>query len=227
MLDATKDLVGNELHVWVFDLDRTPCDTQVLSPEEKEKADRFVRSFDQTRFRAAHVSVREILGRYLDVLPAGIAFATNPVGKPYLRGSSGQQITFNLSHSEHHGLLALAQGREVGVDVEVERQLSDLYDLARQIMSSSEFQKFELLDSDLADATFFGLWTRKEAILKAVGTGLSIDPRRIDLGLENRDSSLELRGTTWSVAPLCALLPLKAAVAVEGQLPAIRMFNWP
>ena len=120
----------------------------------------------------------------------------------------------------------MTRDREVGVDIEIERNLDDLVEMARQIMSSSEFQSFQSIAVHLAGEAFFGLWTRKEALLKAMGTGFSTDPRDLNLGLENREAAVAFRGTTWSVASLGELLPLQAATAVSGELPVVRIFRW-
>jgi 4'-phosphopantetheinyl transferase len=227
MLGETNYLPDDEVHIWVVDLDRPPYDKQILSHDEQKRADRFAKPDDRRRFRAAHASLRCILGWYLNEAPLSFVFDVNRVGKPFLQAPGcPHRIAFNLAHSERHGLIAMARNREVGVDVEVERNLDDLFGIAQQIMSPSELQDFRLTACDHAIATFFGLWTRKEALLKATGTGFSIDPRRLNLGLENGQAAVLVGGTTWSVAPLGTLLPLKAAIAVNGDLPAIRIFDW-
>ena len=132
---------------------------------------------------------------------------------------------FNLAHSAQYGLLALTRDRDVGLDIEIERDLTDLTGMARQIMSPTEFQCFESTAAHLAGEAFFGLWTRKEALLKATGAGFSTDPRELHLGLENREATVALRGGIWSVASLEGLLPLKATIAVSGGLPAVRIFH--
>jgi 4'-phosphopantetheinyl transferase len=227
MLGETNYLPDDEVHIWVVDLDRPPHGKQILSHDEQKRADRFAKPDDRRRFRVAHASLRCILGRYLNEAPLSLVFDVNRVGKPFLQAPGRpQRIAFNLAHSERHGLIAVACNREVGVDVEVERNLDDLCGIAQQIMSSSELQDFRLTACHHAIAAFFGLWTRKEALLKATGTGFSIDPRSVNLGLENGQAAVIIGGSTWSVAPLGALLPLKAAIAVNGDLPAIRIFDW-
>lgn len=226
LLGEATSLPDDEIHVWVLELDRSSCNSQLLSHEEQERADRFVRENDRERFKVAHASLRQILGRYLNEAPLSLAFDANPAGKPFLaEPRCANRITFNLAHSEQYGLLAVTRHREVGIDIEVERNLDDLNDMARQIMSSPEFQAFRSTAPELASEIFFGLWTRKEAVLKAIGSGLSIDPRDLDLGIESCQAKVSLRGTSWSVAPLKELLPLKAAIAVDGDLPVVRIFG--
>jgi 4'-phosphopantetheinyl transferase len=219
-------LPTHEVHVWILDLDESAYDKQLLSEDEQKRAAQFVRLDDQRRFRTAHASVRQILGRYLNEPPLSLVFGASTTGKPFLKAPGRPPcIAFNLAHSAQYGLLALTRDREVGVDIEIERNLADLAGMAQQIMSPTELQCFESTAAHLAGEVFFGLWTRKEALLKASGTGFSTDPRDLDLGLENRETTLAFRGTIWSVAPLGGLLPLQAAIAVSGQLPAVRIFD--
>lgn len=227
MLCHSEWLAADEIHVWIFDLDRPENNEYLLSQEEQKRADKFIRLDDQRRFRAAHASVRQILGRYLNKPPISLVFGASTTGKPFLRGpGASERFAFNLAHSGQYGLLAVTRDREVGVDIEIQRNLDDLAGMAQQIMSPSEFESFQLIAGILATETFLGLWTRKEALLKAMGTGFSIDPREIDLGLGNREAVISFGGVTWNIASLDALLPLRAAVALSGELQGVRIFHW-
>ena len=219
-------LPSDELHVWIFDLDRPRNDEHVLSQHERKRAERFQKIEDQRRFKAAHTRVRQILGRYLKEPPLSLLFGNGTAGKPFLQAPGRpRRVAFNLAHSGQYGLLAVTRDREVGVDIEIERDVGDLVGMAQQIMSPSEFQCFELT-APHAGEILFELWTRKEALLKAVGTGFSTDPRDVDLGLESVNSVTLLRGMVWSIVPLRPLLPLRAAAAVNGDLPVLRVFDF-
>jgi 4'-phosphopantetheinyl transferase len=225
MLDAEGDL-ANEIHLWVLDLERSLFDLEILSRDEEERAGRLVRPSDQRQFRAARASVRQILGRYLKQGAGSLVFETTEVGKPFLQVlGQPHQISFNLSHGARYGLLAVTHDREVGVDIEVERFLEDLPGMARQIMSPGEWRSFRSISPELAQVAFLGLWTRKEALLKAIGKGFLIDPREIDLGLASAETKVvEFGGGIWSVGPVSVFHRTKAAIAVEGDLPCIRIF---
>jgi 4'-phosphopantetheinyl transferase len=225
--DGPGGPADGEVDVWILDLDRPDENSATLSHEEQKRAQRLVKPRDQYRFRAAHRSVRRILGRYLDQAPASLVFEANQAGKPLLKATDrSHRISFNLAHSGRYGLLAVGGNREVGVDIEIERTLDDLVGVARQIMSPAEWQSFQSIQSDSAQAVFFGLWTRKEALLKAIGTGLLTDPRDLDLGLENGTTALlAFQGTVWSVTPLAICAPAKAAIAIEGAPARIRIFG--
>ena len=228
MPDDPECLAQKEIHLWMIDLDQSACDPETLSQDEEARAARFVRPQDRRRFRVAHSSVRGILGRYLRQPAASLAFESNTAGKPFLQGlGRSHGIFFNLAHSDRHALLAVTSDREVGVDIEIARVFEDLPGMARQIMSSAEWHRFRSIPPESAHDAFFGLWTRKEALLKAVGTGFLSDPREVNLGLANNETAVvTFRETIWSVEPVAIVSWAKAAIAVEGALPVIRIFRW-
>jgi 4'-phosphopantetheinyl transferase len=211
----------DEVHVWMLDLDQLMVDYSILSPGEMGRAARFVRTEDRRRFATAHVAVRQILGRYVNSEPEALNFVGDEFGKPHLI-PSGTGITFNLSHSAKYGLLAVAQNRSVGVDIEAMRPLHDLPHMAQQIMSTGEWAAFLPLVSDRgrtkqAHEAFFQLWVRKEAVLKSLGTGFLTDPRAADIGLAPGATCGTWCDTAWSTVPLAARSFAEAAVAVAGK----------
>lgn len=167
-----------EVDVWHVRLS-SPADVSLLSLDERARADRFRFDRDRDRFIACRSALRIILGGHLAVVPEAIIFAYGPHGKPYLPES---KIKFNVSHSGDEALIAVAIGREVGIDVEQrDRQLS-VELLAADYLTDSErvfFNNHPECDRRLA---FVRCWTRKEAWSKAVGTGIAQDPERYDVG---------------------------------------------
>ena len=77
MPSNTDHLAADEVHIWIFDLDKSACDGHLLSQDEQKRADRFVKLDDQRRFRAAHASLRQILGRYLNEPPLSLVFGAS------------------------------------------------------------------------------------------------------------------------------------------------------
>ena len=223
--EATDD----EVHVWTLDLDRPAFDYSILSPDEQAREMRMVKAEDRRRFAAAHVAVRQILGRYMDIAPEAIGFLTDQAGKPHLKVPNRADFAFSLSHSADRGLLAVTGGRAVGIDIEIMRPLDDLPGMAKQIMSDAEWAEFEPLLADPAGSgpaheAFFTLWVRKEAVLKAIGTGLLTDPRALDLRLTPEKTRVAWRDTAWSIVPLEIGSSAKAAVAMAGNWPSLRIF---
>jgi 4'-phosphopantetheinyl transferase len=142
-----------------------------LSAEETERAARFFKDADRVRYVLAHAMLRTLLARRLAAAPAGFAFATGPNGKPRLAGP-GAGIAFNLSYGDAMVALAFAR-RPVGVDVEALRDNLAFGEIGRRFFRPDELQYLESGPGPGVRDRFFRLWTRKEAVLKALGVGLS------------------------------------------------------
>ncbi len=125
--------------------------------------------------------MRELLAARTGVPAAALVFEEGPFGKPVL--SNPARCAFNMSHSEDVALIAMADTGEIGVDVEMLRPMPDAAALARQNFSASENDELASTpQGDQALAFLLG-WTRKEACLKAIGSGLSIAPNIFTAGL--------------------------------------------
>ncbi|AWN38236.1 4'-phosphopantetheinyl transferase family protein [Methylobacterium radiodurans] len=164
--------------VWIIDLALSPsalaaCDA-VLSEDERVRAGRFLRSEDRDRYRASHAALRLILGRALGMDPRALTFSAGPAGKPELAGPERGVLAFNLSHSGRRALVGLSTRGYIGVDVEVIRPLPDALRIARGHFASDEADALARLPEEFREAAFFSLWTRKEAVVKALGAGLAL-----------------------------------------------------
>ena len=102
--------------------------------------------------------------------------------KPFLVGLPA--CFFNLSHSQGAGLIGISSTAEIGVDVEILRSIPDADALSRDNFSSAEQAALSSAQGPSRDLRFLSGWTRKEACLKAVGSGLSIHPATFEVGLE-------------------------------------------
>ena len=151
-----------------------------LSRTEQERAARFVFARDAARYRAAHVLLRRLLERHCGV-PAGEEFGTGAHDKPHL--VPGNRWGFNLSHSGDLALVGIGPGDGIGVDVDVLREVDDVWPLAEQNFSANEYRELRRTPAAQVARAFLSGWTRKEACLKAVGSGLSIAPASFDVGL--------------------------------------------
>ncbi len=98
---------------------------RMLSNDERERAARFRFDRDRRRFIAARGFVRIVLGRYLGLDGGRLTMGYESHGKPQMTGSHAVDLRFNVAHSGEVGSLAVAQGVDVGVDVEVLRELPD------------------------------------------------------------------------------------------------------
>jgi 4'-phosphopantetheinyl transferase len=174
----------DEVHVWYTALDALGAWTselrRLLTPEECERADRFQFPIHSARFIAGRWLVRAVLSSYLNIDPARVPIVYEPHGKPVLT-AGGDDLTFNLSHSEGDAVLAVSRIRSLGVDIERIRPLSDLEGMCATVFAPREVERWRTLPPEDRLHAFFSLWTRKEAYIKAVGAGLSLDPRRLEV----------------------------------------------
>ena len=152
-------------------------------------------------------ALREVLGRYVDEQPAGIELRTGAHGKPALADPSSP-LRFNLSHSGDLALVAVTQGREVGVDVERIRPRRNLPGLADRALDPAAAAAVHAAPPDAQLTAFHEAWARREAIAKCLGTGLGAP----------------LPPSPVAVQPLDAAPGYAAAVAVAGdKVPAMRL----
>jgi 4'-phosphopantetheinyl transferase len=146
----------------------------LLSTDECQRAARFHFERHRRRFIACRGQVRRILGNYLDTSAAQVRFQYGRMGKPALDAPwNGSPIRFNVSNSHEAALCAVALDRELGVDIEHIRAPSDFDGLAARFFARSEVALLRSLPAERRLEAFFNCWTRKEAVLKAVGTGLA------------------------------------------------------
>ena len=173
-------LASHEVHLWRCRVD-LPDDGlarchDLLNPAEKQQAARFLAPADCNRFTVARASLRLILASYLGCAPKEISFVLGAHGKPSLSAPGGSPpLEFNISHSGSLALVCVAAaGRPVGVDVEWTGRDMATMDLARRILSPAEFGTFMQAPPARRNHLFLSIWTVKEAVVKALGRGISL-----------------------------------------------------
>jgi 4'-phosphopantetheinyl transferase len=222
-------LPENEIHVRLTSLDVSPSSLaelrRTLSPDERERADRYRFEPDQRRSIISRGYLRLLLGKILDLPPDALRFEYDDFGKPWLVPAQGL-LQFNVSHSGNLILIAIARGRAVGIDVEKIRTDFEMDRVAARFFSANEREKLASISGYDRWEAFFTCWTRKEAYLKAKGVGLSMPLDQFDVSfLPNEEARLlETRperqeAERWRLAPLAIPLGYVAAVAAEG-------FDW-
>lgn len=160
---------------------------EILSADEMARFARFYFARDRHLHLVAWALVRTTLSRYADVAPEVWAFRTNEYGRPEIAAPSAHTtLRFNLSHTR--GLVAciVAEGIDVGVDVEDRRRDTPGADIARRYFSAREVEAFERLSEAAQETAFFEYWTLKEAYIKAVGVGISLGLGRFSFALDGR-----------------------------------------
>lgn len=181
-------LAHDAVHVWQTSLQisaarRDHC-YATLAPDERARAERFRFPEHRERFIAAHGALRDILSRYLNLAADQLTFSTNPHGKPALADPDHAWLQFNLTHSGDLALIAVARDHPVGIDVEQMIPPEDFPRLVEQFFSANENAAFRVLPESRRAAAFFAGWTRKEAYVKALGTGVSLPLDQFDVTLD-------------------------------------------
>jgi 4'-phosphopantetheinyl transferase len=163
------------IDIWALPIQ--PSDLQIaafhniLSPDERTRARRFRFDHLQRSFIFRRGTLRVLLGGYLSIAPQEVSFSYGSQGKP--RISKEKLLRFNTSHSGGIVLLAFTHEYDIGVDIEKMYQLPEMDDLVQRFFCPEEISQFASIPYEQRERAFFCCWTRKEAYLKAVGSGLS------------------------------------------------------
>lgn len=172
-------LADDEVHVWRASLDvdgaLVRAAAEMLDDAERSRAGRFLQELHRDRFVVGRAALRVLLGRYLGVAPREVAVVYGEHGKPRLapEGDAPHPLRFNLSHCGGVALFAFALGRELGVDVERPRAGIDAEGIAERFFSRRESAELRALPPAARSRAFASGWTRKEAYLKGLGSGLA------------------------------------------------------
>jgi len=231
-------LPQGDVHIWSASLEQEAFHLHrlqsTLSADELSRAERFYFPKDREHFVAARGILRAILSLYLDTAPDQLRFCYGARGKPALAMTSRQEkLGFNLSHAQGLCLYAVAFGREVGIDLERLRLISDAEQISKQFFSAREHAALLAVPASQRHEAFFNCWTRKEAYIKAVGDGLARPLDRFEVSLRPGESAklLSVEGDAhevgrWSLRELTPAPGYVAAVAVQGHDWRLRCWQW-
>jgi 4'-phosphopantetheinyl transferase len=230
-------LGADEVHVWRASVDEVgeawfSVLESFLSSNEIERAGRYRFDKDRRRFVARRGLLRLLLSRYAGAVPTSFRFNYNSFGKPYLDDEANRPAShFNVSQSHGLALFAFSTNRELGVDIEQVKPLNDQESVAQRFFAPGEIQAIRSLPEDMQTDALYRCWTRKEAYIKGVVKGLSIplDSFEVSLGeasaaLLRTDDSLG-RNVDWSLYPLIPGQGFAGALAVQGKVSKIELFD--
>lgn len=160
------------MQVWVASLEvpdaRLSALSRMLSREEQSRAGSMTPLLAR-RFTVARGILRSLLSGFTGTAAEKLRFMYGTSGKPSL---ADHDIHFNVSHSAELGLFAFAPDRPVGVDVENERPVRRLLDVAQRFMSEEEIRSLAATAPEERDTAFLKSWVVREARLKAEGKGV-------------------------------------------------------
>jgi 4'-phosphopantetheinyl transferase len=191
---TSLELMTEEVQVWVGDLDvsdsRAAELRESLAPEERRRAEDLAPAIAR-QFVVARGILRTLLSGFTGVPADKLRFEYGSSGKPSL---VDHDINFNVSHSADLGLFAFSPDRAVGVDLENQRPVRRLLDVAQRFLTEDEVRSLAATPPAERDAYFLRSWVIKEARLKAEGKG-------IWSGRENEDSNANLTHKLFSPRP--------------------------
>jgi 4'-phosphopantetheinyl transferase len=214
-----------EVEVWLLHLDLPPeqaaANAALLSPDERARADRFAFAEGRRRYIAARGQLRQILGACASADPAALVFAYAARGKPRL-AEPLTDLEFNLAHSHQLGVVAVTRQSPVGIDVEYVPRRVDLRTIAERFFAPAEAAQLASLPDHEQLAAFQRCWTRKEAVLKTRGEGLSLPLDRFEVSLLPGEPARVVRmapdlgPVDWTLFDVSAPVGYVAAGAMVG-----------
>lgn len=205
----------------------------VLSTDERVRVQRYVLAKDRRQYTLTHGVLRLLLSRYAGITPEECMFVTNEYGKPSLNGRAiaNAAFEFNVSHTNGLVAIAIAIGRDVGIDVEELTGLRVDLDV-RRFFSAAEVKALEALPDAEQESRFYDYWTLKEAYVKARGMGLSLPLDGFSMKLEGGQSpiiafasSIEDDASMWQFAQFDPGPQYRLALAIRraGENLAVRI----
>jgi 4'-phosphopantetheinyl transferase len=178
-------LEAGELHLWRLDTDAddpAPPPHDLLSPRERERAAAIRHPHARLTYLHSRIAKRRILGGYLGVAPGIVELAAGPRGKPYI-AQPRTDLHFNLTHSGSLTLLAVSRDGPLGLDVERVHARQGLLAIAGRMFGAREAGQLAALSGAHRLDLFLRHWTRLEAGIKALGSGLFAPEARHIAGL--------------------------------------------
>jgi 4'-phosphopantetheinyl transferase len=200
---------------------------RALDPEERARADAFRTPELRARFVGAHALLRTVLSSHAPLAPGEWRVTPGPEGRPRLEDPP-VDLRFSLSHSAAHAAVALAVGRDVGIDLEEIDPAVDALGIAGRFFTGPERETLVACGGMERPRRFTTLWTIKEAVLKARGLGLGAGLKTVEVSLDaqGRLTSVVAPGGPWTGVSWEPVPGLRAAVAVQASSrPALRVFR--
>jgi 4'-phosphopantetheinyl transferase len=220
-------LTGNAVHLWRAALNITADKENeylaLFNAEERLRAARFHFPLHRRRFIAARGMLRELLGRYLNVEPAQVNFSYQERGKPFLADTT---LQFNVSHSHDLAVFAFTLFSAVGVDVEkTEMKFND--SVAKRYFHALEYSQLHSLPEAEQAREFFRIWSRKEALIKAIGEGVYFSLSSFSALGDAVSLNVNGEKSIWYVQDFESQSGYQSAFATQTPTPEITCFDYP
>ena len=219
-----------EVHLWRAVLGTVRDeDASLLSADERERAERLRNTEGSRRFVARRAFLRRVLSLYIGVTPQSLVFTYGDVGKPAL-DLPGCRLQFNQSDSEDWCVVAVTLDDAIGVDIEVVRPRLGMDVVAGEVFTGNERAELAAATEESRLLAFLTGWTRKEALVKALGNGLAVSLKSIEVSLsrEARTGLVRLGErpiADWSLLSFNLTQGVLGAVAVKHPQATLRLLQ--
>lgn len=203
----------------------SPSTWSLLSDSEKRRAWQFIHPEDRLTYIAGRSAIRQLTGHQLGTDPRAVRIISGPFGKPCIASDeAAAPFWFNISHSRGEVMIATATSTPVGIDLQWMDPNRDAQRIADRFFRSEEARYLSGLAEPQKTFAFYRMWVRKEAYLKAVGTGIGIGlhaaPSQLpdavnhsrpeaDAAEFDRWSIIDVAANFGFLAAVCGLAPLK------------------
>jgi len=190
----------------------------------------FLADWPAPRHAAESAALRGLLARYLGAAADDVRIVRDTHGKPRVADAD---LEFNLAHTASSALVAIGRGTALGVDLERVGRKRPVRELARRFFAVSEADALDAVDETGQQAAFLDLWCCKEAVLKALGRGLSFGLDRVVFALDGsgkvqRIARIDESATSaWQVLRLCPAPNFVGALAWQGPARAVHVCRAP
>ncbi len=198
---VTPELELDNVHIWWVRIRRDIIERDmldVLSRDEKQRALKFRFDNDRQTFVCARYALRALLGSYLTISAGDLQFNYSEHGKPTIDSGS---IHFNVSHSGDRAVVAITRVGPIGADIEFVKPAETFPDeevlqVGRHFFSEDEYRRLSQIELSKRRLAFFQCWTRKEAFIKAEGSGLTFPLDQFEVSFGD-DQPFKLLKTHW------------------------------
>lgn len=232
MQDADREAItqlsnirDKAVHVWAIDLvglaEKYQLLYSFLSSDERSRASSFLVESAHRQYVLTRGALRSILSLYVARAPEMVTIEYGDHGKPYYpHRLNNLDLQFNISHSADMALCAMSRGAQVGIDIEKISSKESLSDLSNMIFTREERRVMAYLKQDWLES-FFECWTYKEAYVKAVGRGLSLDPKDFDVSdvfISQGGTLVDREDRSWCFVRLPIRDDYRASLVVEARI---------
>ncbi|MFC4097878.1 4'-phosphopantetheinyl transferase family protein [Euzebyella saccharophila] len=226
-------LLSNSVDIWSIDTAKFPHDLtsyfQLLSQEEQLRSQRFKFEKDKRLNILARSGLRLLAGQYLNCTPVSIQMGYAAYDKPYFLDYP--EFKFNISHSGEMVVLAFVIKLELGVDVEYIKTDFEVMEIADNFFASDEIENLKKIEKELQFEAFYRCWTRKEAFIKAKGSGLSFPLADFSVTIGEKAELLATRWdenekNEWSLSSFMPKKDYVGALAVHVPVKTINYHEW-